>query len=112
MVEEVTDCAYPSGGKALQMLRALYEWTVAPVADLIAYAALFPIFVAPVVVTFATWHCVSGYLKRSGVDDTHPLRPQTYALIGLLCGYVFLVTGTAVIRLPHVYYALLRSGDD
>lgn len=94
----------------MKVLELFYNWLVVPPADLIAYLYLVPIGLAPLVLTAAAW-----FFSVNAIDGTHNGRPErlvTYFIAGLIAAYVFAVTGTAIIRLPHVYYEWLRSGDD
>jgi hypothetical protein len=94
----------------VKVLKLFYDWLVVPPADLIANIYLVPIGFAPLFVTAAAW-----FYSVNAIDDTHngkPKRIGTYFIAGLIAAYVFVVTGTATIRLPHVYYGWVHSGDD
>lgn len=92
------------------MLKSFYDWLVVPPADLVAYCVLLPLGFAPLLATGVTWLYTVNYL-----DDTtggRPVRARTYFIAGIISAYVFLVTGTALFRLPHVLYELTKNDGD
>jgi hypothetical protein len=92
------------------MLKLAYEWLVIPPATGLAYLILFPIVFIPLVATSASWYCIVRLLD--GATNGSPRRLKTGLIAGAISGYVLLVTGTAVIRFPHVVYEELVRGSD
>jgi len=57
-----------------------------------------------------TWFYMVNFLDDT--TDGHPVRIRTYFIAGIISAYVFLVTGTALIRIPHVFYQLTKDDND
>lgn len=91
------------------MLKVAYDWLILPPADLIAYLVLVPIAFGPLVATIATWIYVVGI--RDDTSSGKPQRVSTYVIAGIISFYVFIVTGTALTRIPHAYYHMTRDDD-
>jgi hypothetical protein len=91
------------------MLQHLFDWFVLWPADLVAEIVLIPIGLAPVVATVGTWFCTVSVLDNT--NDGRPNQVSTFIIAGLLSLYVFAVTGTAVVRIPHAFELLTRDSD-
>jgi hypothetical protein len=84
------------------MLKWFYDWFIVGPADMVA--AAFFVFVWPALfyLVICTWlfvvHGSIHVLER----DTYKASQMRYVLGFVVCAYVFVVTGTAVLRLPHV----------
>ena len=86
------------------MLKLFYDWLVVAPADLIAGFAVLAIGSSPLILMIMTWWFFV-------VKDDRPKRISTYFIAVILSAYVFAVTGTAFIRLPHAYYQIVRDND-
>lgn len=91
------------------MLKLLYEWLVLAPADLVAYAVLLPMGIAPFFATAAAWYYSAWLLD--GERNFRPTKASTFLIAGLISVYVFFVTGTALVRLPHVAWQIMKDDD-
>jgi hypothetical protein len=91
------------------VLRSLYHVAVLPLADLIAYLALIPVGFAPLAATIGAWIYT---VERLGNGVNRPAkRALVYAIAAAVSAYVLVVTATAVTRIPHAYYQMVRDND-
>jgi hypothetical protein len=89
-------------------VRLFYDWAILPIADLVAYLMLVPVWLAPFFATAATWVYA---VQIIGGNNAGRQRVSTVLLATLLSAYVFAVTVTAAGRLPHVYFSVMRDDD-
>ena len=95
------------------MLKWIYDWFIVGPADMVA--AAFFIFVWPVLfyLVICTWLLVVHGNIHVLERDTNKASPMRYVLGIVVCAYVFVVTGTAILRLPHVisHHHLLEDDE-
>ena len=95
---------------AAEVYKTLYEWFAITPADIVAFAVCMALGLGALYAGAATWFFTVNYLDKKG--DGSPTRLTTFIVAGLLGFYVFIVAGTAMLRIPHVMQTMSEDNDD